>query len=113
MVALPEKQEEEIFSRGLQKCRRKHGLAHQGGLVGGRLEERRTEERQDVGKLRGPEEEMKALDLNDRFGLSPVFYVPGTLPTLSYLELKTALGDNILVHRLGNQSLERATNDPI
>lgn len=75
----------------------------------GSLEERRTEERQDLRKLCGPEEEMNAHGLNDRFGLSTVFYVPGTLPTLSCLELKTALGENILVHRLGNQSLERAS----
>lgn len=69
---------------------------HQGGLVSGSIEERRTEERQDLRKLCGPEEEMNVLDLNDRFGLSTVFCVPRqkTVPTLSCLELKTALGEN-------------------
>ena len=41
-----------------------------------------------------------------------VFCVPGSLLPFSCLELKAALWENILGHRLGNQSLDGQVNDP-
>ena len=53
-----------------------------------------------------------ALGSNTVAAWRAAFYAPGAFPTLSYSELKVALGENMLVHRLGKRSLDRASPWP-